>query len=150
MRASNATIQLIKDFEAFRAKPYLCDAGRPTIGYGHTGGVTLKDPAITMKQAEELLAADLAYYEKGVHDAVRVPLQQYEFDALVSLIFNIGVEAFRTSTLLRHLNAGDRAAAALQFPAWNKRTVAGKLVVTAGLVARRAVEKRLFEGRSGK
>jgi lysozyme len=104
---------------------------------------------ITENQAAVLLTADLARYEKAVLDAVTLPLKQYEFDALVSLVFNIGVSAFRTSTVVRHLSAGDRAAAAAAFSQWNKARVGGSLVVLPGLVARRLAERRLFEGRTG-
>lgn len=150
MQASDAVIQLIKEFEGLRLKAYLCPSGVPTIGYGHTLGVTLQTPPITAEEAVRLLHEDLPRYEKAVLDAVRVPLQQNEFDALVSFVFNVRVSDFRTSTLLRHLNDGDRAAAAAEFPKWNKGTVKGQLVVMPGLVARRLRERQLFEGRSGK
>ena len=148
MQASDAAIQLIRQFEGFRAAPYLCPSGVPTIGYGHTAGVTMAAKPITEEQATVLLAADLQRYEKAVEAAVTLPLMQHEFDALVSFVFNIGVSAFRTSTLLRHLNAGDRAAAAGQFGVWNKGRRGGQLVVLPGLVARRLAERKLFEGRS--
>lgn len=148
MQASDAVIELIKQFEGLRLKPYLCGSGRPTIGWGHTEGVTMQTPPITVEKAKELLRQDMPRYEKGINDAVRGELQQHEFDALVSFVFNVGVSAFRTSTLLRHLNDGDRAGAAAEFPKWNKKRVAGRLVVEPGLVARRLAERKLFEGRS--
>lgn len=149
MKASETVIELIKEFEGLRLKPYLCGSGVPTIGWGHTEGVTMQMAPITLEKAKEFLRQDLPRYEKGVNDAVRVELQQHEFDALVSFVFNVGVSAFRTSTLLRHLNDGDRSAAA-EFPKWNKKRVAGRLVVEPGLVTRRAAERLLFEGRAGK
>jgi lysozyme len=141
---------MIRRFEGFRAAPYLCPSGVPTIGYGHTSGVTLKTALITEEQAVVLLAADLQRYEQAVEAAVTIPLEQHEFDALVSLVFNIGVSAFRTSTLLRHLNAGDRAAAGAEFDRWNKGRVGGTLIPLTGLSLRRTAERRLFEGRAGK
>jgi lysozyme len=146
MRSSNAVIDLIKQFESFQAAPYLCPAGVPTIGYGHTAGVTMASRPITESKAVELLSADLVRYERAVSEAVTIPLAQHEFDALVSLTFNIGVSAFRTSTLLRYLNDDNRTAAALEFAAWNKGRRGGQLVVLPGLIARRKVERRLFEG----
>lgn len=150
MRASDAAIELIKEFEGLRLSPYLCPSGVPTIGFGHTAGVTLGMIPITADLAEEWLRDDLARFEKAVTDAVRIPLQQHEFDALVVFVFNVGVSAFRTSTLVRCLNAGDRAAAAGEFGKWNKASRAGQLVIMPGLVARRLAERKLFEGRPGK
>ncbi len=150
MQASDSAIQLIRQFEGFRAAPYLCPSGVPTIGYGHTAGVTMATAPITEAAAAELLAVDLQRFESAIAAAVTVPLVQHEFDALVVLVFNIGIGAFRTSTLLRHLNAGDRAAAAQQFSVWNKGRQGGQLVVLPGLVARRQAERLLFEGRTGK
>jgi lysozyme len=148
MRASEAAIDLIREFESFRPTPYLCPSGVPTIGYGHTSDVCMSTAPVTQAEAVEILRRDLARFELAVVESVSVPLDQSEFDALVSLAFNIGVSAFRTSTLLRHLNAGDRAAPAAEFDVWNKGRAGGKLVVLPGLVARRSRERRLFEGRA--
>lgn len=150
MQASDAAIQLIRQFEGFRAAPYLCPSRVPTIGYGHTAGVTMQTAPITQEEAEILLRQDLAKSERRIESLVKVELTQYEFDALVSLVFNIGVDAFLASTLLRLLNAGNRAGAASQFDRWNKGTIGGTLVELTGLTRRRAAERRLFEGRSGK
>jgi len=149
MRASRKAVDLIKRFESLRREPYLCPAGIPTIGYGHTAGVSLSMLPIEEADAVEMLADDLDRYERAVNEAVKEPIEQHEFDALVCLTFNIGIGALRTSSLLRHLNAGDRAAAAVEFLKWNMGMKAGHLVVMPGLVARRAEERRLFEGRSG-
>lgn len=149
MRASKRAIDIIRQFDGLRLTPYLCPSGVPTIGYGHTAGVRMSSPPITEAEAVELLAGDLDRYERGVGEAVKIPLAQNEFDALVCLTFNIGIGALRTSTLLRHLNAGDRATAAAEFRKWNKGRKGGQLVVMPGLVARRAAGQILFEGRSG-
>jgi lysozyme len=145
MKTSQAGLGLIKQFEGLRLKPYLCSAGVATIGYGSTmyadgRKVTLKDAAITESQAIELLANTLGKYEKAVNDYVKVPLTQNEFDALVSFTYNLGAGNLLSSTLLKKLNAGDKAGAANQFEVWNK--AGGK--VLQGLVTRRAAEKALF------
>ena len=138
-------LNLIKEKEGLRLKPYLCSAGVATIGYGSTmyadgRKVTLKDAAISEKQALELLANTLGKYEKAVNDYVKVQLTQNEFDALVSFTYNLGAGNLLSSTLLKKINAGDKAGAANQFDVWNK--AGGK--VLEGLVKRRAAEKALF------
>lgn len=147
MRASEASLSIIKRFESFRAKPYRCPAGIPTIGYGSTfypGGrrVTMNDPPVTERYAVELLQNLVRDFEAGVSRLVRVPLTQNEFDALVSFVYNVGLGAFEESTLLRLLNDGNKAAAAEQFKRWDKS--GGK--VLNGLVDRRKAERALFLG----
>jgi lysozyme len=149
MRASSAAVELIKEFELLHMSPHLDSSGVPTIGFGHTAGVALSTPPVTEPEAVQMLLEDMARYEQAVHEAVRVPLVQHEFDALVSFTFSVGVGALRTSMLLRSLNAGDRAAAACEFQKWNRASKGGQMVVTSFLVARRAAERRMFEGRSG-
>jgi lysozyme len=85
---------------------------------------------------------DLKIFERAVNGAVKVPLTQNQFDALVSLSYNIGVGAFKKSTLLKKLNSGDYKGAANQFDVWVN--AGGKRL--AGLVRRRAIEKKLFLG----
>ncbi|MGN6142255.1 MAG: glycoside hydrolase family protein [Mesorhizobium sp.] len=127
---------------------YTDSAGVLTIGVGHTSAAgapkVSKGMKITAAQADEILSRDLAAVEATVSRSVKVPLNQNEFDALVSLVFNIGGGAFKGSTLLRKLNAGDRAGAANQFTAWNKATVKGKKVALPGLTVRREAERRQF------
>lgn len=142
MKISQRGLDLIKQFEGLKLTAYLCPAGVPTIGYGTTKGVRMGQ-TITAAEAERMLAQDVEKFAKGVREAVKVPLEQHEFDALVSLAYNIGLGAFRTSTLLRLLNAGDKEAAAKQFDRWNK--AGGKPL--AGLTRRRAAERKLFEGK---
>lgn len=141
MNISPAGLDLIKQFEGLKLNAYVCPAGVLTIGYGTTAGVK-PGQAITAARAEELLRADVAKFERGVADAVTVPLAQHQFDALVSLAYNIGLGAFRTSTLLRLLNKGEVASAAKQFDRWNR----GGQKVLPGLTRRRAAERKLFEG----
>ena len=141
MKLSTAGLALIKEFEGLKLNAYLCPANVWTIGYGTTAGVKAGQ-AITEARADELLRADVAQFERGVFDAVKVPLTQGQFDALVVLAYNIGLGAFRTSTLLRMLNKGAYADAAKQFDRWNR----GGGKVLAGLTRRRAAERKLFEG----
>jgi len=148
MRVSTKALQLLKEFEGFRAAPYLCPSGVVTIGYGHTAGVTMQSEPITEQLAAAVLALDVRRYEEAVEAAVTVPLSQSEFDALVCWTFNVGVSAMRTSTLLRAINAGDRAAAAVEFLKWDKGRQGNKLVTLPGLTRRRQTEKALFEGRA--
>lgn len=123
---------------------YQDSVGIWTIGYGHTGPDVFEGVTISQEQADRLLAVDLERFARTVEFAVTVPVGQHEFDALVSLTFNIGGGAFRKSTLLKKLNAGDRAGAAAQFARWNK--AGGKTL--AGLTRRRAAEAKLFLGAS--
>lgn len=142
MRISETGLELIKAFEGLRLTAYRCSAGVLTIGYGSTGKHVQEDSRITKEQADALLLKDLERFERGVEELVKVDLAQEEFDALVALTFNIGLGNFKTSTLLRKLNAGDYASAALEFIRWNK--AGGKTL--PGLTRRREAESRLFQG----
>jgi len=109
MKTGYNGIELIKKYEGFRSKPYLCPAGVPTIGYGATyypGGrnVTMNDDAITKERAEDLLRDMLTSYENGVNRYVKVSLSQNQFDALVSFAYNLGNGALQKSTLLKKVN----------------------------------------------
>jgi len=132
-------INIIKEFEGLRLQAYKCPADRWTIGYGHTAGVSAND-VITEAQAISLLCQDVAESERAVNHYVHVPLTQNQFDALVSFVFNLGVGNFRTSTLLKKLNAGDNDGAAQEFGRWIH--AGGKAL--PGLVRRREVERALF------
>ena len=139
MKTSDVGIELIKKYEGCVLKAYKCPSGVWTIGYGHTTGVK-SGMKITKTQAVNYLKQDLSIYEKAVTDYVKVPLNQNQFDALVSFSFNCGVGALKTSTLLQKLNSSDYNGAANEFPRWNKSN--GK--VLNGLVRRRQEEKELF------
>lgn len=141
MNPSLRCLELVKRFEGFRAKPYLCPAGVPTVGYGHTEGVSLSDPAISREMAEALLAKDLVVFAAGVARMLSAPVSQNQFDALVSFAYNVGLGNLRRSTLLRRVNEGDVAGAAREFAKWTK----AKGVELPGLVKRRAAERALFE-----
>lgn len=141
MRPSAHCYDIVKGIEKFRPTAYLpTPKDVPTIGYGHTRGVKMGDTC-TLQDGEDWLAADMAHAAASVTHAVSMPLTQNQFDALVSLVFNIGGPQFLASTMLRKLNDRDYAGAAAQFPRWNKQ--AGK--VLKGLTTRRAIERALFE-----
>lgn len=140
MRASARGIELIKSFEQCRLiayKPTPDDVF--TCGWGSTQGVTA-DTTWTQAQADLAFAADLERFEQCVSDALEVEVTQNQFDAMVSLAYNIGCNAFRNSTLLRLVNAGNAEAARQQFGRWNKQK--GK--VLSGLTRRRDHEAALF------
>ena len=132
--------KIIKVCEGLRLNAYLCPADVWTIGYGHTQ--TAKPGLqIDESEAENLLRIDLASSELFVSRYIRLELNQNQFDALVSLVFNIGCGNFKASTLRMKLNRGDFIGAANEFPKWRK----GGGRVLPGLVRRRALEKELFE-----
>ena len=138
-----ATINLVKSFEGLRLTAYKCPAGVWTIGYGHTQGVS-RGMRITEARANEMLASDIADAGKDVLRLVSVPLNDNQYGALCSFVFNLGAGALQTSTLRKNLNAGDYAGVPAQMARWNKATVNGKKVVFAGLVRRREAEGKLW------
>ena len=139
MKTSDVGIELIKKYEGCVLKSYKCPSGVWTIGYGHTNGVK-SGMQITKAQALDYLKQDLSVFEKAVTNYVKVPLNQNQFDALVSFSFNCGSGALKTSTLLQKLNSSDYNGAANEFLKWNKSN--GK--VLNGLAKRREEEKELF------
>lgn len=146
MKTGKKGIDLIKEFEGFEAKPYLCPAKIPTIGYGATyypGGkkVTLKDPAITEAEAVKLLENMLIPYEQAVEKNVKTALSQNQFDALVSFVYNVGEKNFKSSTLLKKVNKNPKdLTIEAEFKKWNK----GGGKVLKGLVRRRNAESKLY------
>lgn len=142
MKTSNNGRNFIKAFEQLHLKAYPDPGtgGKPwTIGWGHTKGVMQGD-RITQEQAEQFFTNDLAVFELTVNSAIKRPMTQSQFDAMVSLAFNIGGAAFTGSTLVKKFNAGDVQGAANEFPKWRK--AAGE--VMPGLVKRRAEEREMF------
>ena len=101
MKTSLNGINFIKRHEGLRLKSYQCDAGKWTIGYGHTLGVTA-DLTITNDEADHFLKLDIERCERAIN-RYDLKLKQHEFDALVSFIFNVGIGAFMTSTVLMQL-----------------------------------------------
>lgn len=147
MQASPAAYALIREFEGFRPDCYLCPAGIPTIGYGHTGPETkLGIPNISESEAEALLKQDLAQYEAGVRALLKVSVTQSQFDALVSFAYNLGVQSLASSTMLLMINHGQFSLAARQFGKWvhAKDPKTNQVVTLPGLVRRREAEMNLF------
>jgi GH24 family phage-related lysozyme (muramidase) len=151
-KTSADAIALIKEAEGCELKAYLCPAGVPTIGYGHTKTVSKNDvkrrKTITEDEAERLLKADLAEYEAGVARLVKVPLTDDQFGALVSFAYNLGVGALGSSTLLKRINSkASLADIERAWVQWDKGRVNGVLKPLAGLTKRRKAEFALFSGR---
>lgn len=138
---SDAGINLIKSFEGLKLFAYQDSVGVWTVGYGHTLSAH-KGLVITKDRAVELLKLDIMRFEYVVNREVLVPLTQWQYDAIISLTFNIGSGAFMRSTLLKKVNAGEYAQAADEFLKWNR---AGKKVLE-GLTNRRVAERNVFLG----
>lgn len=139
MKIGSKGLELIKHFEGCELEAYKCPAGVWTIGYGHIKGVQ-EGMTITEAQAEEMLQSELIEYEGYINDLVEVELNQNQFDAMVSWVYNLGGGNLRSSTLLKVLNAGNYAGVPEQMLRWNK--AGGK--VLEGLTRRRQAEADLF------
>lgn len=145
-KTSKNGIDLIKKYEGFRSKPYLCPAKVPTIGYGATyypngQKVKLTDPAIDEKHASLLLEAMLVPYEKAVDSYCRDDINQNQFDALVSFAYNLGNSALKSSTLLKKVNANPNDSTIKN--EFNKWVYADGIKLN-GLVKRRIEESNLY------
>jgi len=144
MSLSLSGLNQICNFEGLKLSAYDDGTGVWTIGYGTTrypnGKRVSEGDQCTLEQAKAYMQHDLKIFERAVNSAVKVPLKQNQFDALVSLTYNIGVGAFKNSTLLKKLNLGAYKEAANQFDVWVN--TGGKRL--QGLVNRRAMEKKLF------
>ncbi len=142
-RISRAAIDLIKRFEGYRRKSAQLPGGGWTIGHGHT--LTAREGAeVSESDAEALLLYDLIAVAHAVNEHVFAPLTQNQFDALVAFAFNIGVENFQRSSVLRRLNEGQLLQAACAMELWRKADFDGERIVVDALVRRRSVEKTLF------
>lgn len=143
MQLSHSGLEFLKDQEGFEAKAYRDGGGVWTIGFGTTriNGKPV-EAGMTCTESEALLwlAQDTASAQTTLNQSVRVPLRQSQFDALVSLVYNIGSDAFLKSTLLRMLNMGDYMGAYAQMSRWDHDN--GKVVL--GLTKRRMREQSLF------
>jgi len=140
MQASQTGKDLIKKYEGLRLKAYVCPGGRWTIGYGQTGPDVYEGLEIDEQTANNLLWKALPGYEDAINELVKVPLNQNQFDSLVSFTYNIGIEAFKKSTLLKMINSGDMVGASYQFLIW----IYSGHKILRGLVERRKAEKDLF------
>ena len=140
MAIAKSTLAFITKEEGSKNKAYKDSKGLWTIGVGHlikADEPHLKDATLTDEQVEELLKSDLKWCSEAVESAVRVPLQQNQYDALYSLCFNIGETNFRKSTVVKRINENDLKGAADAILMWNKPEV---------LINRRKRERALFLG----
>lgn len=144
MKTSREGLDFIIAREAIKTRAYRDSGGVWTIGVGHTAMAGPPAPkagmTITLQEAKDIFARDLVQYEQGVSKALKRSPNQNQFDAMVSLCFNIGVKGFTGSSVVRNFNAGNLTAAASAFLLWNKDN--GKIV--QGLVNRRHMERALF------
>ncbi|WGQ15566.1 lysozyme [Sphingobacterium faecium] len=147
MKTGQRGLDLIKSFEGWFSKPYLDPIGIPTIGYGFTyylpsrKKVTMLDKPITMPQGELMLKDILTNYENDVKRLVKKPLNQNQFDALVSFTYNLGATNVGKSTLLKKVNVNPNDPTIKdEFMKWDK--AGGK--VFSGLVRRRNAEADLY------
>jgi lysozyme len=142
MKLSQAGINLIKSYEGCKLQAYQCPAKKWTIGWGHTA-TARPGMCITQAEADRLFREDLAKFEDAVRSFVKVSIDQGQYDALVSLCYNIGAEALRTSSLLRFLNQSRHNTAGLELLRF---VYAGKQRLP-GLIARRNKEYDLWIGK---
>lgn len=134
------SVDLIKKWEGCKLKAYPDVGGRWTIGYGATGPGIEAGVEWTQREADERLAEDVAKFEKGVRELVKVPLTENQFAALVSFAYNLGLANLKRSGLLRLLNQEKYKQAADQFLLWSK---VGSYAVK-GLTNRREDERKVF------
>lgn len=144
MEFSEGLIDGVKDFEGLYLKPYYCPTGHLTIGYGHLCGENQGE--ITEAEADRLLIEDLDYAAR--HVLISSPIlagePKYRLEALASWAFNLGVNAYKTSTLKKRVDAGLWDAAAEEIVRWVYGTVDGVKKKLPGLVRRRAWEAQVF------
>jgi lysozyme len=146
--------ELIKRFEADDInkylKAYLDPVGIPTVGYGSIYNYDAKrkvrlGDSITQEKAVEWLRKETKSIVPKIKALVKVPINQNQLDSLTSFVYNVGIGAFQSSTILRLLNSGaPKSEVAAQFDRWNKGIVNGQKVILPGLVRRRSEEKALF------
>lgn len=147
MLISKNGIDFIKSFEGLRLTAYQCQAGIWTIGYGHTRNVKQGD-VITKEQAEELLKSDICPIAQLLEKWLKknqIELEQNEYDAVFSLVFNIGMNNFIGSSVAKYIiQRREKVTIANAFLLWNKIRKNGNLVISNGLVIRRKKERALF------
>ena len=163
MKMSSAGVQMLVALEGIDTTIYSDVVGIPTIGVGHvltqseraSGKIELSSGEVldirnglTQAQVMNLMLDDVAQREGYVNDLVKVDLEQYQFDALVSWVFNVGLGAMRNSTLLRRLNSGEYDAVPEELRRWTKGTINGKKQTIRGLVNRRNTEIAMWLGQN--
>ncbi len=136
----DVALPLVARFEGYRARRYIDAVGVPTRYYGETKPSIVNGPQLSEPQARRLLRSRLADFGRGVDAAVKVKLTAHQHAALTSFAYNVGLGAFRGSTLLRRLNKGDYRAVPAELMRWTK----GGGRTLAGLVTRRRAETKLF------
>jgi lysozyme len=142
-------VPFIKQWEGLELAPYLDSVGVATIGWGTISypdgkAVTMKDAPITEEFAETCLRFEMTGKSSGLSQALKRMPSAHQAGAMLSLTYNIGLTAFRTSTVLREFNFNDIPAAAAAFLMWNKGHIDGKLVEIKGLTNRRKSEREFF------
>ena len=142
--AAALLLVLVPRYEGTVPKTYRDLGGILTACTGHTGPELKLGQTFTPAECEELLSADLVKHSHGMQDCVDVPMTDGEVAAYTSFAFNVGVRAFCNSTMAHRLNMGDHPGACAELSRWNK---VGSRVLP-GLVARRAAERKLCEGRA--
>jgi Phage-related lysozyme (muraminidase) len=147
LHISPAGLDIIKEFEGWYPKAYKDPVGVWTIGWGTTGIDAQPGRVITKDQGTEFLRRDLLEVEDQIKAVVKVALNQYQFDALCSFVYNVGIGNLTKSTLLKLINRGQFDAAAGQFGLYNhaRDRATGKYIVLPGLTRRRAEEAALFQ-----
>ena len=145
MQCNQAGFEIVKYFEGFHSKPYLCPAKIPTIGYGSTRGfdnkkIRINAAEITKEEGQTLLERDIKSAENSVTRLIKVEMNENEFSALCSFVYNLGSGRLQSSTLRAKMNRSDYEGAANEFPKW--RRAGGKIL--RGLVLRRKMEQKLF------
>lgn len=138
--AISIALDLIKKWEGCKLKAYRCSAGVWTIGWGSTGPSIKEGVVWTQAQADSCLASEVRKFADGVFSAVTANANANQLGAMISLAYNIGLSAFKSSTLLRLFNSGDTSGARAQFKRWNKAS--GRVV--NGLTNRRNDEAAVF------
>jgi len=142
-KLSEIGLKLIKAYEGFRPIETTLVSGQSVIGYGHKYSPD-EEAVISREKAEDLLKQDLEPYEAMINESIFAPLTQSQFDALVSLSYNIGPRAFLSSNVMHALNNGRPLEAASGFDEWRKSIIDGQTYVVDALVRRRTAEKALF------
>ena len=145
LAVSAAALVGIATHEGYRGEAYKDAVGVTTIGYGETAGVKMGDKTTPERALVQLLTSTEKHAD-AIRQCIHVPLYQHEFDAYISLAYNIGTGAFCRSTLVKKLNAKDYAGACEEIRRWNK--AGGK--VLPGLVKRREAEYKMCKGEAGK
>lgn len=142
-KVTRAGILLIAAFEGLRRRAARLPDGRWTIGYGHT--LSARDGAeVSEEDAQALLHFDLLPVAEAVNNLVYTPLTQNQFDALTAFAYNVSIETFRTSDVLKRVNEGRLTEAACALDLWRKAELSGEPVILDALIRRRAAEKALF------